>query len=193
MYLVPPTLVLVAFAAVRTVEAIRRAAAPRLAYAVCGAGAALLLGPALLTDARVLAHPATTEYPGPDDDQYVTGTQAGAPWPGVRDAIERRAVGDRVEIVTYRSYPNILRWLLTPEDRYVFLSSRSPRVPEAQFVVTDESNFAFSGDTVAALIDSGEVQIVGRFPRPRGGAVVRLYQRAAAHALARPPDVRTRG
>jgi 4-amino-4-deoxy-L-arabinose transferase-like glycosyltransferase len=174
MYVVPPMLVLAAFALVRAVEATRRWE-PRVAYPVCAVGAALVLGPALLNDARVLAHPASTHYAGPDDAQYVTGTQAGWPWPFVRNAIERRAVGDRVEIATYRSYPTILHWMVEPRGRYDFLSSRSPRAPLAQFIVSDESNFAFPGDKIGAAIDAGKLQLLGSFPRPRGGAVVRLY------------------
>jgi 4-amino-4-deoxy-L-arabinose transferase-like glycosyltransferase len=177
MYLVPPALVFMAFALVRAVEAVSRAFAPRTAAVICGLGAVVVLGPALLRDVRVLAHPATADYPGPDDQQYVTGTQAGAPWPGVRDAISRRAIGRRVDIVTYRSYPDIVRWLLTPATRYVFLSTNSPRAPRAQFVITDESNFVLPNDQVGALLASGQLELVGRFPRPRGGAVVKLYQR----------------
>lgn len=173
MYLVPPTLVFIAFALVRATEAVFRVLPPRSAAVVCGLGATVLLGPALLRDARVLAHPATAQYPGVDDQQYVTGTQAGGPWPDVRDAIRRRAVGRRVDIVIYRSYPDVLRWLLPADRTYAFVLTTSPLAPRAQFLVEDQSNFVFG----EAPIRDGRFRLVGRFPRPRDGAVVKLYER----------------
>jgi 4-amino-4-deoxy-L-arabinose transferase-like glycosyltransferase len=179
MYLMPPTLVFIAFALVWAVEAVRRALPGGWAVAACAAGAAVLLGPALATDTRVLAHPSTAHYPGPDDQQYVTGTQAGSPWPGVRDAIARRASGPTVPIGLYRSYPDVLRWLMPDDRRYVFFPTISPLAPGARFIVVDESNFVFPEDPGGSLIENGRFRLVGRFPRPRGGAVVKLYEQPA--------------
>jgi 4-amino-4-deoxy-L-arabinose transferase-like glycosyltransferase len=178
MYVVPPILVFGALTLVRAAEVVVRAVPGWPGKLACGLGIAVILGPALVADARVLAHPDTAHYAGPDDVQYVTGTQAGRPWPDVRDLIRRRATGQRVDIVLYRSYPDVLRWLLPNDSRYRFLQTSSPLARDAQFLVRDESNFVFPNDPGEAVIRQGGFSLIGRFPRPRGGAAVRLYERA---------------
>ncbi len=176
MYIVPPTLVFASFGLVRAGQAVARAMRPRQAALVCSLGAVAFLAQAVVRDARLLAHPDTALYPGPDDAQYVTGTQAGSQWPKVRDAIRERARGNPVEIVMYRSYPDVLRWLLPGEPTFVILPSDSTRADRAQFLVADESNFIVP-DTAGEALLRRRFRSIGRFPRPRGGAVITLYQR----------------
>jgi 4-amino-4-deoxy-L-arabinose transferase-like glycosyltransferase len=178
MYLLPPMLVLMAYALVRGARAAFGAWPRRTALAACAAGAAVALGPALAFDARVLAHPDRARYPGPDDLQYVRGTQAGGPWPAVANEIERRAIGPRVDVVLHRSYADVLRFLLHPEGRFRLIDTRRPEAWKAQLLVRDESAFVFPDDPGPGLT-AVHFREVARFPRPRGGAVVRLYENRA--------------
>jgi 4-amino-4-deoxy-L-arabinose transferase-like glycosyltransferase len=57
MYLMPPMLVLAAYALVEAGRLISARLAPRAAAVTCAAALALLLAPALVADARFLAHP----------------------------------------------------------------------------------------------------------------------------------------
>ena len=84
MYVLPPAVVLIAYGAVVAVRWARRTLPRRWATAACAFAGAVALAPALLFDARVLAHPDTVRYPGQDDFQYVTGFAAaarGRRWP----------------------------------------------------------------------------------------------------------------
>jgi hypothetical protein len=72
---------------------ISRRAEEGTAAIACTAGAALVLRPALVFDARVLAHPVTFRYPSLDDRRYVTGDEVGSPWPAL--TAEIRPAGKR--------------------------------------------------------------------------------------------------
>jgi 4-amino-4-deoxy-L-arabinose transferase-like glycosyltransferase len=176
MYVMPAAIVLMAYALVEAVRWIRTVMAPRPAALVATVGVAALLTPALLLDARVLAHPDTARYPGTDDVQYVTGTGGGSVWPAVADAIRTRAEGPRVPILTTRSYSQVLEMMLGPDPRYVFVPGRSPLAKQAQFSL-DDAEIPFYDPDAAAVVNEGDFAAIGRYERPRGGAVLVLSQR----------------
>jgi 4-amino-4-deoxy-L-arabinose transferase-like glycosyltransferase len=173
MFVLPPMIALIAFALVRLTRAAFAAWSPRTAAAACAVGAAAVLGPALVTDVRLLAQPDRARYPGPDDLQYVRGTQAGAIWPDVVKELQRRASAPEVDVVAYLSHADVIRFL-APE-RFRFIPTTDPGAAEAQFVMRDESDFFVGGDREARLLRE-RFRLVARFPRPRDGAVVRLYE-----------------
>jgi hypothetical protein len=176
MYLMPPVIVLIAYALVEGVRWARTVMAPRTAALVSAVAVAALLTPALLLDARVLAHPDTARYPGTDDLQYVTGTGAGSVWPAVADTIRARAQGPQVPILTTRSYAQVLEMLLGPDPRYVFVKGKSPLAPKAQFSL-DDNEIPFYDPDAAIVVREGNFVEIGRYARPRGGAVLVLSQR----------------
>jgi 4-amino-4-deoxy-L-arabinose transferase-like glycosyltransferase len=176
MYLVPPAIALMAYAVVEGVKWARTLMAPRTAALVSAVVVAGLLTPALLLDGRVLAHPDTARYPGTDDIQYVTGTGAGSVWPAVADTIRERARGPQVPILTTRSYSQVLEMLLGPSSRYVFVGGKSPLAPRAQFSL-DDNQIPFYDPDAATIVREGNFVEVGRYARPRGGAVLVLSQR----------------
>jgi hypothetical protein len=184
MYLLPPMIVLMAFALERLAAAALAAWPRRTALAACAVGVAVTLGPAVVADARFLGDPRGARYPGPDDLQFVRGTQAGAPWPGVAGHLERRGRGPRVDVVLFRSYPDVVRFLLDPEGRFRLIDTRSPDAARAQFLIRDESDFVFPDDPGPALV-RGRFREAARFERPRGGAVVQVYENSATAVPAR--------
>lgn len=183
LYLVPPAIVLMAYALVEGGRLLRRALPPRPAVIATAAGALLLLLPALRTDARVLNDPATARYPGKDDVQYVTGDAGGAIWPDVADAIRRRGVGRQVVVLYPKANVDILRFLLGTDSRYVFVLGKSPLAPRAQLALVDRRT-PFEDKPGLELMRRLRFAPVQRFPRPRGGAVLTLYER--------PPEPRRR-
>lgn len=56
--------------------------------------------PAVVFDARVVAHPNRARYPGQDDMQYVSGFAAGTVWPDLASALKRRAASSTDRVVT---------------------------------------------------------------------------------------------
>jgi Dolichyl-phosphate-mannose-protein mannosyltransferase len=153
---------------------------PLLAVALAGAVLGLRSQPrltALLLDARVLDHPDTAEYPGTDDLQYVTGTGAGSVWPAVADTIREHARGPRVPILTTRSYSQVLEMLLGPDNpRYVFVPGKSPLALKAQFSL-DDNEIPFYDPEAAEVVREGDFVEIGRYQRPRDGAVLVLSER----------------
>jgi hypothetical protein len=147
----------------------------RLHALLAGATVLVLMAPALRLDARVLAHPASTHYPGLDDVQYVTGTGGGTVWPGMADVIRRDARGRRVYILSPTAYTQVLLMLLGPDPRYVSVSGRAPEARLAQFAVSDE--IPFLDASAAELMRKLNFKPVWRYPRPRGGATATLYER----------------
>jgi 4-amino-4-deoxy-L-arabinose transferase-like glycosyltransferase len=175
MYLMPPIVVLAAYALVEGARLVRSVMAPRRATAAAAAVVGLVLAPGLLLDARVLADPGSARYPGLDDVQYVTGTGAGSVWPDVADTIRRRGRGRRVVLLTSRSYSQVLEMLLGPDRRYVFVSGRSPLADRAQFDLDDD--IPFYDPDAGEAVRRGRFVPVGRFARPRGGATLTLSER----------------
>jgi 4-amino-4-deoxy-L-arabinose transferase-like glycosyltransferase len=175
MYLVPPAIVLMAYALGEAWGALSaRLPGPR-GVALAAALLALLLVPALRFDVRVLDDPATTRYPGLDDVQYVTGTGGGTVWPPIAREIERRARGPQVVVISPRAYTQVLEMVLGPDPRYRFVPGSSPLARQAQFVVDDEIPF-LDGDA-ATIMRELDFRPVAHFARPRGGKVARLLVR----------------
>jgi 4-amino-4-deoxy-L-arabinose transferase-like glycosyltransferase len=181
LYVVP---ILALFAAAAIVAAARALAAviPRrpVAGLAIGAGVLALLVPPLLLDARVLRHPVTAAYPGRDDIQYVTGTQAGAPWPTVARLLRRRAAAPRTVVVTDAADSDIVQLLLGHSARFVFVDGSKAAARNAQFVLKDE--LPFPDPPADRLIRDGGFRLLARLPRPRGGAVVLLFERTGVAA-----------
>jgi 4-amino-4-deoxy-L-arabinose transferase-like glycosyltransferase len=175
MYVLPPAIVLMAYALVQAGAWLARSLPPRAATPATIAAAGLLLAPALSFDTRVLADPATTKYPGGDDRQYVTGDGGGAVWPAVADAIRRRGRGRRVVILHPRANVDILGFLLGPDSRYEFVQGSSPLASRAQLAVYDETPFV--DELADDMTERLGLEPVQRFSRPRGGATVTLYGR----------------
>jgi 4-amino-4-deoxy-L-arabinose transferase-like glycosyltransferase len=176
LYVMPAAIALMAYAFVEAVQWARTAMAPRTAALVSAVAVAALLTPALLLDARVLAHPDTARYPGTDDVQYVTGTGGGSVWPAVADAVRAHAQGPQVPILTTRSYSQVLEMLLGPDPRYVFVAGNSPLAPQAQFNL-DDKQIPYYDPDAAKVVEEGNFVQIGRYARPRGGAVLTLSER----------------
>lgn len=175
MALLPPAIVLAAYGLVTAGRWVREIVGLRPAVIICGIGLVLVLAPALVFDARVLAHPATFHYPSLDDRQYVTGDEAGSPWPALTAAIRRRAKGDRVVIITPNSYPDTAHYLLWPDRRFIFPPYGSRLAASAQFAIENHAPFFDPG--AFAVVAREHFVVVGRFPRPRGGVVATLLER----------------
>jgi 4-amino-4-deoxy-L-arabinose transferase-like glycosyltransferase len=174
LYLLPPFLVLAAYAAVEGVRFARERLSPGAAtLAIAGVGL-LALSQALLLDGRVLAHPDTGPYPGLDQRQYVQ--LGGHPWEPINDVIRERARGDRVVILSLASRPDTLQMLLGPSDRYDFVTGKSPEAAQAQFAVFDHSN-PFVDIQAKSVLQSAGLREIGTYGRPDGGPDVTLYQR----------------
>jgi 4-amino-4-deoxy-L-arabinose transferase-like glycosyltransferase len=176
LYLVPLLVVFAArtivFAASWVAGAVPNRWAARL---IISLGVALLLLSPLWLDARVLHHPVSTTYPGRDDVQYVTGPQGGAEWPAVAAAIRRRATGAHTIVASDRADTDVVQLLLGHASRYVFVDGSAPSARRAQFILKDE--LPFPNPTADRLIQDGGFRLLARLPRPRGGAVVELYER----------------
>jgi hypothetical protein len=167
MFLVPPAMVLSAYAIVSGVRLAERRLSRPAAVLACSAAAALVLAPALILDGRVLAHPDTARYPGIDYWQYVAGWPAGGPWEDAADLIRRRAAGDRVVILTPGSY-GVLTQLLGDSRRYVFADTSSPLARSARFGLFDTAGFPVDPKDFGAQLARRDFTQVARFARPRG-------------------------
>jgi 4-amino-4-deoxy-L-arabinose transferase-like glycosyltransferase len=173
LYLLPPFLVLMAYAAVEGARAARERLTPRAAAAAVAVVGALALSQALVLDVRVLAHPDTGPYPGLDQTQYVR--LGGHPWEPAADLIKSTARGDRVVILSMTSRPDTLEMLLGPDDRYVFVTGSSPLAEQAQFAIFDRTN-PFVDIRAKQVLDSSGLRPVATFGRPDGGQGVTLYR-----------------
>ena len=173
LYLLPPFLVLMAYAAVEGARAARERLSPRAATAAIVVVGTLVLAQALVLDARLLAHPDTGPYPGLDQAQYVSG--GGHPWEPAAHLIQDTARGSRVVILSLASRPDTLEMLLGPSDRYVFVTGTSPLAGQAQFAVFDHSN-PFIDLKADQVLKASGLKPVATFGRPDGGPDVTLYR-----------------
>jgi 4-amino-4-deoxy-L-arabinose transferase-like glycosyltransferase len=173
LYLLPPFIVLMAYAAVEGARFARERFSPRVAAAVTAAVALLALSQALVLDARLLAHPDTGPYPGLDQDQYVK--LGGHPWEPAADLVERSAHGDPVIILSLTTTPDTLEMLLGPDDRYVFVTGDSPLAERAQLAVFDRTNPFLDLKAQQVLKRSG-LHPVATLGRPDDGPGVTLYR-----------------
>jgi 4-amino-4-deoxy-L-arabinose transferase-like glycosyltransferase len=177
MYITPPAIVLMGVALVAGGRWLARSLSARVAAGVGAAALVVVLAPAIRVDWRLLSDPAAARYPGLDDAQYVTSTGGGAPWHPVADVVRRRARGDRVVVLHPDANPERLRLLLDDDARYVFVRGDSPLAPSAQFAIRDYAAPSFVDRRALAVMRQRRLRLLGRFPRPRGGVVVRLYGR----------------
>jgi 4-amino-4-deoxy-L-arabinose transferase-like glycosyltransferase len=176
LYLMPPFLVLAAYGLVTGARWLRaRVPARGLAEVGVAAGLLLVLGPALLFDGRVLAHPATAKYPDGDDKQYVRGPVAGSPWKPVAALLRERAAGRDVVVAYDRSVVDLLALLLDNNPRYRFAGADTPLARRADFVVTDE--LPFHDPRIDTIMRRGHFHPILVYRRPRGGATVTLFER----------------
>jgi 4-amino-4-deoxy-L-arabinose transferase-like glycosyltransferase len=181
LYLVP---IVTLFAAEAIAGAARALAAAIPQRAVAGltvaAGVlALLVLPGLL-DGRVLRHPATASYPGLDDLQYVTGPEAGLPWPTVAALLRRRGGPGRTIVATDAADADVVQLLLGHSPRFVFVDGGQPLARQAQFALKDE--LPFPNPPADRLIRDGGFRLLARLARPRDGAVVLMFERSGAAA-----------
>jgi 4-amino-4-deoxy-L-arabinose transferase-like glycosyltransferase len=180
MYVLPPALVLMAYTLVWGAQRCRSALGATVSRPLCTVLAGLLLLPTLLFDVRVLGHPVTARYPGLDDLQYVTGVPAGGAWPQLVKAIRRHSTGRRVVVLAAQADPNVVRFLLSPDpqsprNRYFVVVPSEPLASKAQFAIVDQLPFA--NPPALRFIAQHHFAVVGRYPRPRGGPTITLYQR----------------
>jgi 4-amino-4-deoxy-L-arabinose transferase-like glycosyltransferase len=175
MYLTPPLLV---FAGIAVVALWRWAAGrfgpPRAAAALTAAGV-LALAQAVLLDARVLNDPVAAHYPGLDEWQYVTGTGGGEPWPKLERDMLRRAGDGQVIVITPTTDGNVIHLMLYDNPRFVFVKGTDPRAQTADFAITDEN--PLPDFQALAILRNGHYKRIGRYQRPYGGKVVKLYER----------------
>jgi 4-amino-4-deoxy-L-arabinose transferase-like glycosyltransferase len=177
MYVLPPAIVLVAYAAVVGTHWARRALPTRSAVAACTVVAALALAPAALFDARVLAHPDTAHYPGRDDGQYVTGYAAGPIWPDVADTLRTLGGGHRrIVVMTPWGSPDILRFLLNDDQRYAFVWSVRPPARRADYAIR-EAIPPFPDPAADQIMARSHFVLIRRYSRPRSESDVELYAR----------------
>ena len=176
LYLGPPIVVFTAYGLVHGAQWLTRRLPGPAGGIVTAAALLLAFSPALLRDARVLAHPVTTHYPDGDDIQYVTGPVAGSPWKPLARELRRRVGDRRVVIASDGAVFEVLQELLGYDRRFTFnLGVRSKIARRATFVVTDELPFR---DLYAIrFLRLGGFRQVFVYQRPRGGATVRLYER----------------
>ena len=176
MYLVPPVLVLAAYAIVEAGRFIATRLEPRRAGLASAVALALLLTPALVADARFLAHPDTVRYPDGDDLQFVTGTGGGSVWPAVRDRLRERAGPGPVVVLHPRAVPIVVD-LMLDDPRFQFVGGKDPRARRATFVLLDEIAVV-DFEALGVFLD-GDLRLIGPYRGPRGGATLKLYQRPA--------------
>jgi hypothetical protein len=88
---IPPLIILAAYGAVNAAGFLRARLGPAQLRAAVASGAIVLMLPAILLDARVLASPSGTRYPSEDDFQYVAGWPAGTGLPDIARALDQLA------------------------------------------------------------------------------------------------------
>lgn len=163
---VPPMTVLAALALVRVSERIARRWGP----VVAAVAALLLVAPALVSDARIVADPAGFRYPALDDEQFATGWAAGRAWEKTAAEVRRRA-GSRPTLVQLDSRGSPAIELLLrdrPNIRFVLKSDRL--APAAPYAIEN-------GDWLPRPNGLLDLRPVWETQRPRGGTPVTLLVR----------------
>ena len=179
LFLAPPLLALAGVALARGGAALYVALGRgRGAAGAVAAALLLVFALALVRDARVLAHPSTAHYPDGDDVQYVTGVQGGAIWPDVADELRRRTGGRPAVVIRSKAAVDVISLLLARDGiQFVFADRRAAR--GAHLLLRDDIPFPdIPGDALLAHRGPGSFRLVKEFPRPRGGPVVRIYERS---------------
>jgi hypothetical protein len=167
MFLLPPAILLSAYALARAGQLAQERLPRRAVPVACAAGVALVLAPAVVLDARVLADPAGARYPGLDYWQYVAGWPAGGPWRDAADRIEHDADAGPVVILTPGTYP-LLRHNLADDERYSYAPPGTGPAARAQFGVMDTSGFPVDPKGFANELARRGYKPIASYRRPRG-------------------------
>jgi hypothetical protein len=155
MVAIPPLLILAGHGIVVILDRLRRVPSRRGRAAAEAAFATVLLGPALLVDARVLASPESTAYPGLDDPQFVRTGAALPPYERIARDLRRHAPARPVEVVLGE-----------------FTSSYLPIEFRNEPEFRDEPRVMFSHDDGAAPHCSALYAVSSELPlRPRAGVM----------------------
>ena len=178
-YLVPLAPLLAAFGGYGIVEgaaalarAVHRPANP---FAVAALATVVVL-PALIFDARVLANPATAPYPGLSREEYATGWAAGTGWRPLADELRRRASDGPIVVASYGGLSEALPLLLRHDtDIRIVRAEGSQPGPEAtaDYVIENGSE----GTGLPEDIGYGSLRYAWVFHRPNGGSPIVLHQR----------------
>jgi hypothetical protein len=181
-YLVPMAPLIAAFGGfgiVAGAEALARAAhRPGHPLAIAGLATVVVL-PALIFDARVLANPATAPYPGLSREEYATGWAAGTGWRPLADELRRRATDGPIVVASYGGLSEALPLLLRHDSDIQIVRAETGHAgpgPTAEYVILNGSEgLSTSGDS-----GYGSLRPVWEFRRPAGGARIVLLQRGVA-------------
>ena len=141
----------------------------RVATAVLAIAVAVLVLPALIFDARVLAAPTTARYPGLDDVQYVTGGPALNPYWHVASDLRARA-GDLRLVVALGDFTSDFWQLEIRNDpRVAFVRSDAPEVCGAMLAIETQVPLPKRADGMSW-------RRVKVYARPRGGIPTTLFE-----------------
>jgi 4-amino-4-deoxy-L-arabinose transferase-like glycosyltransferase len=178
-YLVPLSPLLAAFGGYGILwcaEAIARALRrPQDPLVMIMVGLVVLL-PALVFDARVLASPSTAPYPGLSREEYATGWAAGTGWGALADELRRRAMGEPIVVASYSGLSEALPLLLRHDtDIQIVRGQGGDTGPEAtaDYVIENGS----SGTGLPEDTGYGVLRPIWTFQRPAAGAPIVLYRR----------------
>jgi 4-amino-4-deoxy-L-arabinose transferase-like glycosyltransferase len=167
-YLLTAAPLLVVFAGIGLVDVVDRLRG-RYGPGVVAAAVALLLLPAVVFDARVLADPAQASYPAYDDREYATSWAGGAPWPPLAAELRRRIGGGPALVALGEHHPIALELLLLDVPRITFVRLDDPRAPAARFAVQNDQPLPPPPGALRR-------REVWSYQRPRGGDRAVLYE-----------------
>ena len=103
------------------------------------------------------------------------------PWPAVVAALRRESHGRPTIIARDASDSDVVQLLLRDSSRHAFVDGSTAAARRAEFVLKDE--LPFPDPQADRLIRDGGFRLVARLPRPRGGAVVLLFERTCSSAI----------
>jgi hypothetical protein len=175
LYLLPPTVVLIAFGG----DSISRYLA-RLVQAshwrrhlVAGI-AVLALLPALIFDASVLANPSSAQYPSRDDEQYVSGWQSGVGYEKIAATLRRLTHG-RPTFVAYTTLFTEAFRFVVDDPQIKFVADTSPAVVWASYLVEFPAPKPYPDFAESGLLP--KFRLIQTVHRPRSHYALRLYAR----------------
>jgi hypothetical protein len=159
----PPLVPLAAVGLLAIAGAGRRLDRPAVAIGV----AALLVVPALAADARFVADPGRTSYPGLDEEQFASGWAAGNAWVALDRELERLRP-DGVLVADYG--------LGSPVTE-LELGSRGVSLIEGPSEQADRAPLIVDNGVPHPEPAVGELREIWRYERPDDGTPLVLYQR----------------